>query len=88
MPRSRATWATGCPDSRTNRTASSLNASVYDRRVFVLILSSNFIILPLMEVSVKSGEGHLTLASRGLATASRVEASHMTDLWGLILFCA
>ncbi|MFZ1672308.1 MAG: site-specific DNA-methyltransferase, partial [Nitrospira sp.] len=32
--------------------------SVYDRRVFVLILSSDFLILPRMEVSVKSGEGH------------------------------
>ena len=61
MPKSRATWATGCPDSRTNRTASSLNVSVYDRRVFVLIMSSDFIILPLMEVSVKSGEGQASI---------------------------
>jgi len=59
MPRFRATCATGCPDSRTRHTASSLNVSVYDRRVFVLIMSSNFIILPLREVSVKLGEGQL-----------------------------
>ncbi len=56
MPRSRATCATGCPDSRTHRTASSLNASGYDRRVVVLILSSDFLILPLRKVSVKSGK--------------------------------
>ncbi|HWF62818.1 MAG TPA: hypothetical protein VN666_21275, partial [Nitrospira sp.] len=42
-----------------NRTASSLNSSVDRRRVLVIILSSDFIILLLLEVSVKSGEGHL-----------------------------
>jgi hypothetical protein len=40
-----------------SRTASDLNASVNCRRVGVAMLTSNFIILPLMEVSVKSGEG-------------------------------
>jgi hypothetical protein len=45
MPRFHATCATECPDSRATRTASSLNASVYDRRVFVLMLPSDFIIL-------------------------------------------
>ncbi|HWF61083.1 MAG TPA: hypothetical protein VN666_12340, partial [Nitrospira sp.] len=44
-------------ESRTNRTASSLNSSVDRRRVLVIILSSDFIILLLLEVSVKSGEG-------------------------------
>jgi hypothetical protein len=57
MPRSRATCETGWPDSHTKRAASSLTASVYDRRVFVLMLPSDFIILLLLEVSVKSGEG-------------------------------
>ena len=71
MPRSRATWATGWPDSRTKRTASSLNVSVYDRRIFVLILASDFIILPLMEVSVKSGEGH---QEHAFAVPNRVQA--------------
>jgi len=46
-----------CPDSRTKRTASSLNASVDARRVLVLMLSSHFTMLPRTEVSVKSGEG-------------------------------
>jgi hypothetical protein len=41
-----------------SRTASDLKASVNWRRVGVAILTSNFIILPLMEVSMKSGEGH------------------------------
>lgn len=54
--RSRATCTTGCPDSRTNRTASSVNTAVYDRRVFVLIPSSDFLLLPRREVAVKSGE--------------------------------
>src|SRR6185437_859622 len=49
--------ATGRAESRTNRTASSLNSSVDRRRVLVIILSSAFIILLLLEVSVKSGEG-------------------------------
>ena len=61
MPRSRATCVTGWPDSCTNRTASSLNVSEYDRRVFVLMLSFDFIILPLREVSVKAREGHLVV---------------------------
>jgi hypothetical protein len=38
--------------------------SVYDRRVLVLMLSSNFIILPLREVSVKLGEGHTSCRIR------------------------
>lgn len=59
MPRSRATWATGYPDSRTKRTVSALNVSGYDRRVFVLMLTSDFLILPRREVSVKSREGHI-----------------------------
>lgn len=42
-----------------NRTASVLNSSEYRRRVLVVILPSNFILLFLMRVSVKSGEGQL-----------------------------
>src|SRR6478735_6277139 len=57
MPRSRATCATGCAESRPNRTASALNASVYRRLALVLMLSSDFITLLLIQVSVKSGEG-------------------------------
>ena len=44
------------PDSRTKRTASSLNTAVYDRRAFVLMLSSDFLIRPLMKVSVNRGK--------------------------------
>jgi len=40
-----------------SRTASDLNASVNFRRVVLGMLTSNFMILPLMEVSMKSGEG-------------------------------
>ena len=50
----------GMPDSRTKRTAASLKTAVYDRRIFVLMLSSDFLIHPLMEGSVKSGEGQLS----------------------------
>src|SRR6476469_5684320 len=57
MPRSRATCATGCAESRPNRTASALNASVYRRLALVIMLSSDFITLLLIQVSVKSGEG-------------------------------
>jgi hypothetical protein len=44
--------------SVVNWMASALKASVNWRRVGVAMLTSNFIILPLMEVSMKSGEGH------------------------------
>jgi hypothetical protein len=36
-----------------------LNASVNFRRVVLGMLTSNFMILPLMEVSMKSGEGQV-----------------------------
>jgi hypothetical protein len=42
---------------RLNRTASRLKSLVYRRRVPVDMITSNFTILPLMGVSVKSGEG-------------------------------
>jgi len=42
---------------RLNRTASRLKSSVYRRRIPVDMITSNFTILPLMGVSVKSGEG-------------------------------
>ncbi|HWF60377.1 MAG TPA: hypothetical protein VN666_08705, partial [Nitrospira sp.] len=54
-------------ESRTNRTASSLNSSVDRRRVLVIILSSDFIILLLLEVSVKSGEGHPVVLGQSVA---------------------
>ena len=40
--------ATGWTDSRTNRTASTLKASVYRRRVFAGMVTSDFRILPLL----------------------------------------
>src|SRR6266849_3799566 len=64
IPRSRATWATGWADSRTNRTASRLKSSVYRRRVPADMVTSDFTILPLMGVSVKSGEGHITISGK------------------------
>src|SRR5206468_3072169 len=64
IPRSRATWATGWADSRTNRTASLLNSSVYRRRVLAGMVTSDFTILPRMEVSVKSGEGQTPQTDR------------------------
>ncbi|MGE0643789.1 MAG: hypothetical protein AB7P24_08970, partial [Nitrospira sp.] len=48
----------------TNRTASCLKSSVYCRRVFVRMRSSNFIIFLLLEVSVKSGKGQLEIAKK------------------------
>jgi hypothetical protein len=62
MPSSRATWLTGRPDSRVSRTASDLKASVNWRRVGGSMLTSNFIMLPLMEVSTKLGRVNLTVS--------------------------
>lgn len=47
--------------SRVFDTIEPRQASLYDRRTVVLIMSSDFLILPLMEVSVKSGEGQQNL---------------------------
>src|SRR5712692_1037790 len=61
IPRSRATWATGRPDSCTSFTASDLNSSVYLRRFVSVMIASDFTILPLIGVSVKSRELQITI---------------------------
>ena len=57
MPRFLATCATGCAESRTNRTASVVNSSVSHRRVLMVMLPSDFILFLLIQVSLKSREG-------------------------------
>ncbi len=53
-----SSWVTGRPASLTNHTAYVLNSSVYRRRFVSAMIASDFTILLLIGVSVKSGKLH------------------------------